>query len=99
METNELNARLLADARLFDPKARPSSKLIPHRNVILLYRAKGMSYERIAAAFLVLPEEDGNCQVLEFTWERLEGRPIDEIANDLLDRIVEVCEEEADEEE
>jgi hypothetical protein len=55
--------------------------------------------ERTAAAFLVLPDEDGNYQVLEFTWERLEGRPIDEIANDLLDRIVEVCEEEGPDDE
>jgi hypothetical protein len=59
--------------------------------------AGALGDDRMAAAYLVLPEdEDGNYQVLEFTWEWLEGRPIDEIANDLLDRVVEVCEEEDD---
>jgi hypothetical protein len=57
--------------------------------------AGALDDERAPAAYLILPEdEDGNYQVLEFTWEWLEGRPIDEIANDLLDRVVEVCEEE-----
>jgi hypothetical protein len=62
--------------------------------------AGALGDDRLPAAFLVLPEdEDGNYQVLEFTWEWLEGRPIDEIANDLLDRIVEVCEEDDGDEE
>lgn len=52
METAELNARLMEEARRFDTQGYRPSKLVPHRNVILLYRAKGLSYERIAAAFV-----------------------------------------------
>lgn len=52
METAELNTRLMEEARSFEAQGYRSSKLTPHRNVILLYRAKGLSYERIAAAFV-----------------------------------------------
>ena len=59
--------------------------------------AGALGDERTEAAYLVLPEdEDGNYQVLEFTWEWLDGTPVEEVANDLLDRVVEVCEEEGD---
>jgi hypothetical protein len=52
METAELNTRLMEEARCFEPQGYRPSRLTPHRNVILLYRAKGLSYERIAAAFV-----------------------------------------------
>lgn len=51
METTALNARLMEEARRYDPKERPASKLTPHRNALILLRAKGMSYARIAARF------------------------------------------------
>ncbi len=50
MEIAELNLRLMEDACRYDPAARPRTRLEPHRAVILMYRAKEMSYERIAAA-------------------------------------------------
>lgn len=52
MESAELNVRLMEEARRYEPEGYRPSKLTSHRNVILLYRAKGLSYERIAAAFL-----------------------------------------------
>ena len=48
-ETTELHARLLADARDYDPAAHHRGLLAPYRDVILLWRAKFMSYEQIAA--------------------------------------------------
>jgi len=48
-ETAELHARLLADARGYDPSAHNRSLLAPYRDVLLLWRAKFMSYEQIAA--------------------------------------------------
>lgn len=50
MEIAELNARLMDDARRYDPTGHRPTLLGPHREALLLYRAKGMSYERIAAA-------------------------------------------------
>ncbi len=50
METAELNARVLDDARRYDPANHRQTLLAPHREALVLYRAKGMSYERIAAA-------------------------------------------------
>lgn len=48
-ETAELHARLLADARGYDPTAHHRGLLAPYRDVLLLWRAKFMSYEQIAA--------------------------------------------------
>jgi len=51
IETPELHARLMEDARRYDPAAHMRSLLLPYREVILLQRAKFMSYEQIAATF------------------------------------------------
>lgn len=48
-ETTELHARLLADARDYDASAHHRGLLTPYRDVLLLWRAKFMSYEQIAA--------------------------------------------------
>ncbi len=48
-ETNELHARLMEDARNYDPAAHHRGLLAPYRDVLLVWRAKFMSYERIAA--------------------------------------------------
>ncbi len=48
MNESELQARVLADARDFDLASRPRSRLAPHREALLIYRAKGLSYEDIA---------------------------------------------------
>ena len=50
MENTELHDRLLDDARRFDPAAHYRSLLAPYRDVLLLWRAKFMSYEQIAAS-------------------------------------------------
>lgn len=47
---NELHARLMADARNYDPAVHHRSLLGPYRDVLVLWRAKFMSYEQIAAA-------------------------------------------------
>lgn len=49
VSSNELNDRLLEDARRFDPTAHTRGILAPHHDAILLYRVKFMSYEQIAA--------------------------------------------------
>ena len=49
-ETTELHARLLADARDYDPNAHHRGLLTPYRDVLLLWRSKFMSYEQIAAS-------------------------------------------------
>ena len=49
-ESNELHARLMADARSYDPTVHHRSLLAPYRDVLLVWRAKFMSYEQIAAA-------------------------------------------------
>ena len=48
-ETNELHARLMEDARNYDPTAHHRGLLAPYRDVLLVWRAKFMSYEHIAA--------------------------------------------------
>jgi hypothetical protein len=48
-EHAELHARLLEDARNYDPSAHHPGLLAPYRDVLLLWRAKFMSYEQIAA--------------------------------------------------
>lgn len=50
MDTTELHTRLMDDARRYDPTAHNRSLLAPYRDVLLLWRAKFMSYEQIAAA-------------------------------------------------
>ena len=47
-ETNELHARLMEDARNYDPTAHHRGLLAPYRDVLLVWRAKFMSYEQIA---------------------------------------------------
>ena len=49
MESPELHARLMEDARSYDPTAHTRSLLAPFRDVLLLQRAKFMSYEQISA--------------------------------------------------
>ncbi len=49
-ENTELYARLLDDARSYDPAAHNRSLLTLYRDVLLLWRAKFMSYEQIAAS-------------------------------------------------
>ena len=49
METAELHARLLDDAQRYDPSAHDRCALQPYRDVLLLWRTKAMSYEKIAA--------------------------------------------------
>jgi len=51
-DSAELHARLMADARAYDPSAHHRSLLEPYRDVILLWRAKFMSYEQIAATLM-----------------------------------------------
>jgi len=46
----ELHARLMADARSYDPGVHHRSLLAPYRDVLILWRAKFMSYEQIASA-------------------------------------------------
>ena len=49
MEIATLHDRLLDDARSYDPAEHTRSLLAPYRDVLLLWRAKFMSYEQIAA--------------------------------------------------
>lgn len=49
MDSSELHHRLINDARDYDPAAHTRSLLAPYRDVLLLQRAKFMSYEQIAA--------------------------------------------------
>ena len=48
-ENSELHARLLDDAKRYDPAQHTRSLLAPFRDVLLLQRVKFMSYEQIAA--------------------------------------------------
>ena len=50
METSALHARLLDEARRYDPSEHTRSVLRPYRDVLLVWRAKTMSYEKIATA-------------------------------------------------
>ncbi len=49
MDTAEQRDRILEDARRAKPAGRPI-RLVPHRDAILIYRARGFSYEQIAVA-------------------------------------------------
>ena len=46
--TDELHARLLDGARRCDPAVHHRSVLAPYRDVVLIWRAKHMSYEKIS---------------------------------------------------
>jgi hypothetical protein len=49
MELADLHARLIEEARRYDPAEHSRSRLAPFRDVLLVCRAKSMSYELIAA--------------------------------------------------
>lgn len=51
MNAPDLHSRLMDDARRYDPAAHTRGLLGPFRDVILLQRAKFMSYEQISATF------------------------------------------------
>jgi len=64
MDSTDLHTRLMDDARRYDPTHYNRSRLVPFRDVLLVWRAKRMSYERIAAAltkhgFMVSPSSVG----------------------------------------
>lgn len=46
---SELHTRLLEDAKRYDPAQHTRSLLAPYRDVLLVQRAKFMSYEQISA--------------------------------------------------
>jgi hypothetical protein len=48
-EFSDLHARLLEEARNYDPATYHRGLLAPYRDVLLLWRAKFMSYQQIAA--------------------------------------------------
>lgn len=52
MEVTEMQKRLVEDARSYNPATHARTLLGPHRDAMLTYRVKGMSYERIAATLL-----------------------------------------------
>ena len=49
MENPPLYERLMEDARRYNPAEHTRGLLTPYRDVLLLWRAKYMSYEQIAA--------------------------------------------------
>ena len=51
MEPPDLHRLLLEDARRYDAGVHARGLLVPFRDVILLQRAKYMSYEQISATF------------------------------------------------
>ncbi len=51
MDAPNLHSRLMDDARRYDPAAHHRVLLGPYRDVVLLQRAKFMSYEQISATF------------------------------------------------
>jgi hypothetical protein len=51
MDAADLHSRLLDDARNYDSAAHTGGLLGPYRDVLLLQRAKFMSYEQISATF------------------------------------------------
>ena len=48
MDPKELHACLMEEARRYDPAEHCRSRLAPLRDVLLVWRAKSMSYEQIA---------------------------------------------------
>ena len=63
MSDTDIQSRILADARNLDPSSRSASRLSAHREALLLYRAKGLSYEDIAATLSQLGLRIGKTQV------------------------------------
>lgn len=51
MDSSELHNRLMADVRRYDPAGHTRCLLGPFRDVVLLQRAKFMSYEQISQMF------------------------------------------------
>jgi len=49
MDSTNLHNRLMEEARRHDPAAHGRSRLTPFRDVLLVWRAKAVSYEQIAA--------------------------------------------------
>ena len=49
MPSSDLHARLMEEARRYDSVEHSRSRLAPFRDVLLVWRAKSMSYELIAA--------------------------------------------------
>ena len=49
MDEAHLHARLMEEARRYDPVENSRSRLASFRDVLLTYRAKAVSYEQIAA--------------------------------------------------
>lgn len=49
MDSADLHARLLEEARRYDPTRHGRGRLGPYRDVLLVWRAKSVSYEKIAA--------------------------------------------------
>lgn len=49
---SELHTRLIEDARRYDPAVHVRTLLGPHREALLMYRVKFMSYEQIAATLM-----------------------------------------------
>jgi len=52
MEVTEMQTRLIEDARSYNPATHARTLLGPHRDALLMYRVKGLSYERIAVTLL-----------------------------------------------
>ena len=50
MDHADLHARLMDEAKRYDPAEYSRSRLAPFRDVLLVWRAKSMSYEQIAAS-------------------------------------------------
>ena len=49
MPSSDLHARLMEEAWRYDPAEHSRNRLAPFRDVLLVWRAKSMSYEMIAA--------------------------------------------------
>jgi hypothetical protein len=50
MDHADLHARLMDEAKRYDPAEHPRGRLAPFREALLIWRAKAASYEQIAAA-------------------------------------------------
>jgi hypothetical protein len=50
MDHADLHARLMDEAKRYEPAEHARGKLAPFREVLLIWRAKAASYEQIAAA-------------------------------------------------
>jgi len=50
MDSTDLNARLIDEARRYDPAEHARGRLAPFREALLIWRAKSASYEQIAAS-------------------------------------------------